>query len=82
MFLDRPNLHTARQVSKEFNSVIKEQVLGTREGRKSLMRTSLQNQWRSATPARSGVTIGGLTVKIGISELKLTSENHPGILEY
>ena len=61
MFLDRKNLHTARQVSKEFNSVIMEHVLGTREGRKSLMRTSLQIQWRSATPARSGVTIGGLT---------------------
>ena len=47
MKLDGRSLHTARQVSKEWNSVIEAQVLGTVEGRRQMERT-LQLQWREA----------------------------------
>ena len=58
MKLDGGSLHTARQVSKEWNSLIETQVLGTVEGRGQMERT-LQLQWREAAPSRSEVTIGG-----------------------
>ena len=56
MKLDGRSLHTARQVSKEWNSVIKEQIMGTAEGRREMERT-LQHQWRELTPARLEFTI-------------------------
>ena len=58
--LDGRSLHTARQVSKEWNSLIQTQVLGTVEGRREMERT-LQHQWREATPAKLEFTIGDLT---------------------
>ena len=58
MKLDGRSLHTARQVSKEWNSVIKEQIMGTAEGRREMERT-LQHQWRELTPARLEFTIKG-----------------------
>ena len=59
MMLDGRSLHTARQVCREWNSLIEVQVLGTAGGRKAMERT-LQLQWREATPARSVVNIEGL----------------------
>ena len=58
MMLDGLSLHTSRQVSKEWNSVIKAQVLDTVQGRREMERT-LQHQWREAAPARPEFTIGG-----------------------
>ena len=55
MKLDGRSLHTAQQVSKDWNSLIKAQVLGTVE-----VERTLQHQWREATPAKSVVTIEGL----------------------
>ena len=52
LMLDGSSLHTARQVSKEWNSIIETQVLGTARGRREMERT-LQHQWRGAAPARS-----------------------------
>ena len=43
MKLDGRSLHSARLVSKEWNSVIKKQVLGTVGGRREMERT-LQHQ--------------------------------------
>ena len=37
--LDGGSLHTARQVSKDWNSIIETQVLGTVEGRREMERT-------------------------------------------
>ena len=57
--LDGASLHTARQVSQEWNAFIKEQVLGTVGGRREMERT-LQHQWREATPSKIVKTFGGL----------------------
>ena len=51
VMLDGRSLHTARQVCKDWNIAVKEQVLGTVEGRK-YMENTLQCQWRQATPSR------------------------------
>ena len=61
--LNGRSLHRARQVSKEWNSFILEQVLGTVEYRREMERT-LQQQWRSATPAMLEFTIGGQSQSI------------------
>ena len=58
MKLDGRSLHTARQVSKEWNSVIKEHIIRYAEGRREMERT-LQHQWRELTPARLEFTIKG-----------------------
>ena len=50
--LDGGSLHTARQVSSDWNSIIKTQVLGTARGRREMERTLL-HQWRAATPVRT-----------------------------
>ena len=56
--LDGPSLHAARQVCQEWNSIIKQEVLDTTEGRREMEKT-LQLQWREATPAKRDVLIGG-----------------------
>ena len=61
--LNGRSLHRARQVSKEWNSFILEQVLGTVEYRREMERT-LQQQWRSATPAMLEFTIEGQSQSI------------------
>ena len=43
--LDGPSLHKARQVCHEWNSIIKQEVLGTTQGRREMEKT-LQLQWR------------------------------------
>ena len=55
--LDGRSLHKARQVSQEWNSVVKAQVLGTREGRREMERT-LQFQWREAAVHHAGLLEG------------------------
>ena len=61
VMLDGRSLHNARQVSQDWNSFIKEQVLGTVKGRREMEKT-LQQQWREANPAMREVTLnlGGL----------------------
>ena len=66
LMLDGPGLHAARQVCQEWNSVIKEQVLGSVEGRRE-MEKILLHQWREAAPARSEFNIGGFVNPHGLS---------------
>ena len=60
LLLDGRSLQTARQVCPDWNIFIKDQVLGTVEGRRVMERT-LQHQWRESAPARSEFTIEGLS---------------------
>ena len=66
LMLDGGSLHRARQVSREWNSFIEEQVLGSVEGRREMERT-LQRQWRAGVPGKMELTIGDLV------ELKVLS---------
>ena len=65
--LDGRSLHTARQVSKEWNSFIESQVLGTVKGRGEMERT-LQHQWREETPTRSEFTIADSDYVLALTE--------------